>query len=158
MSLNLPEVYVGLDSFDEPSLREHAEQVQRNFEAISAAIIRGSGAWTSLSFLNGWRSYLDGASAYGTAGVFLDSSGIAHLHGLIDKNGGNFAVEDLFSVPSGFRPVQRGVFAPRCGAAAAESAGRCDITTAGVFTMIAGGPANPAVFVTLDGISWRAEL
>lgn len=160
MSLSLPEPYVGLDAFNERSVREHADQVQRNFERIKGQWFTGQpSGWRTFSYSNGWRSYNGGGDAnWGTAGYYRDALGFVHFRGLLDKNGGNFvAAELMLTLPAGFRPAQSAMYSPRMSGGAGENNGRCDLTTAGQFVLVAGGTANPVGFVALDGITFRAE-
>lgn len=116
-----------------------------------------SSSWQALTYSNGWRDYNGGGAPWGTGGYRKDASGYVHLHGLLDKNGGNWvAGEVMFTLPAGYRPGQQELFSPRMGGGG-ENNGRCDLTTAGQFTVVAGGLANPVNFVSLAGISFLAE-
>lgn len=160
MSLSLPEPYVGLDAFNELAVREHADQVQRNFEKIRGQWFSSQpSGWQALSYSNGWRSWNGGAAApWGTAGYRKDLAGNVHLSGLLDKNGGNWVANELmFTLPAGYRPHQQVMFSPRMQSGGVEVNGRCDITTAGAFTLVLfGGLANPVGTVAIHGICFPA--
>lgn len=72
----------------------------------------------------------------------------------------NFIANDpVFTLPVGYRPTANLVFSTRASGASAgqELANRIDVMSTGVVTCVSGGSANPAGWVTFDGIEFDVE-
>lgn len=106
------------------------------------------------SFSNGWRNHGGGAAPHGSNGGFYkDAGGTVHLEGVLDKNGGSWAVETILTLPVGYRPPNTRLYSPPVSPPALS---RVDISSAGVVSLQAGGASNPVNYLSLDGISFRA--
>lgn len=112
----------------------------------------------TITFANGWRVYLGGASTYGYFALYKLGQ-IVYMEGLIDKNGGNFVGgELLFTLPPGYRPLANLVYGPRMRGGATEAQGKIDFLADGSVTLTAGAPANPVEWITLTGVHFRAKV
>jgi len=99
-------------------------------------------AWTAPSFANSW---VDFGGGYESAGYCLDLMGFVHLRGLV-KTGTVGAT--VFTLPAGYRPEGRAVFA----VASNGAFGQCDVTAAGAVIAVSGSNVS----FSLDGIVFRA--
>ncbi|MDP2710783.1 MAG: hypothetical protein Q8O56_06155 [Solirubrobacteraceae bacterium] len=106
------------------------------------------------TFSNGWRVFGGGAAPYGHAGFWRDASGRVHLEGLLDRNGANWAVQVILTLPVGYRPPSARVFHP--GVNPANAAARVDVQPNGQLLLQVGGASNPVGYLTLSGISFLA--
>lgn len=110
----------------------------------------------SFSFSNGWRAYGAGVAPWGNVGYYRDSSGIVHLEGLLDKNGGNWVGNEIMlTLPPGFRPPSSRMFHPRMSGSTTNAVGRLDLASTGTLTLVESGANNPVAYLSLDGITFR---
>lgn len=118
-------------------------KVNGNLQANSISIPQED--WIPPPLLNGWTNY---ANTFNTAGYFKDSFGIVHLKGLVRNGPAN---QPIFTLPNGYRPVQRELHAVSTNP---NTIGRIDILTNGDIIMISGNNE----WISLDGITFRAAL
>ncbi len=88
MSLTLPESYVGLASAVAAAVMEHAQQVQRNFDRISAAWpqqpFTGTGDPNGIVTASPGAMYLNYAGGAGTT-LYVKESGVGTNTGWVGK-------------------------------------------------------------------------
>lgn len=115
---------------------------------------------TALSFSNGWAAYSSGAG-FSSPGYYKDHNGRVHLKGLIQHiTSAPTADEVMFTLPAGFRPLDRLVLTGIAGGDGGTEGRvqRVDIKANGevlYLTQIAAGAAN--TFISLDGMSFLAQ-
>ena len=103
--------------------------------------------WNEVTnFLGTWVNF--NPSVWATAAYYKDSLGRIHLKGLV-KSG--TCGTNIFTLPSGYRPLLNLVFATSSD----NAHGRVDIKSDG--SVFANSSACSNIFVSLDGISFRAE-
>lgn len=105
----------------------------------------GVGSWSDLSFQNGWSFYGGGFS---TPQYTKAADGLVSLKGLI-KNGTMTAGLPIATLPSGFRPAGRILFASY----ATNAYARVDIDPSGQIQYEAGSNA----YLSLDGLTFYAD-
>jgi hypothetical protein len=101
--------------------------------------------WVAPTLTNGWLNY----GTYAVAGYHRDKNGYVHLKGLL-KSGTNTTT--AFTLPAGYRPAERRLFAAMCNAGASQIMGYVDILTDGQ-VVLSGG----TTWFAIDGITFRAE-
>ena len=99
--------------------------------------------WQTPTLLNGWVNY---GSGYNPAGYFKDSSGVVHLRGLV-KSGGFDVFGGIFTLPIGYRPPGRGIFAVLTN----SELGGVDVLSNGEVLPRIGNNA----WISLEGITFR---
>jgi len=110
----------------------------------------------SYAFSNGWRVVNGGVAPLLDCGYFKDASGVVHMEGIIDKNGGNWvANEVMVTLPIGYRPPSTRYFSPFTSP---YGPSRIEVASDGTVKLVNGGASNPVGYLVLDGISFRAEL
>ena len=122
-----------LGIFTDPLLERQVGEIVRGFTPE---------AWNTPTLSGLWVNY---DSVFTPAGFYKDDMGVVHLRGLV-KNGSG----EIFVLPVGYRPAYQLIFS----VVADNAFGRVDITTTGVVLFAIGSNA----YVSLDGISFRAEL
>jgi hypothetical protein len=112
-------------------------------------------AWKALSFSSAWRNY---DPAFSAGGYRKDARGRVYLRGLVSKAGGTPAVNEVIAtLPSGYRPVARSLFAVGSGVGTPiEVYGRVDVSAGGEVVWMAGGTAEPD-FTSLETISFWTD-
>jgi hypothetical protein len=147
----------GVD-IDEPTLDLDTGIGSEPWREIGAAgqpPFHDDGFCTWVNFDGGWN----------TAAFFRDRSGVVHLKGLIalvDQSpsyecdfdeSDPYDDEVIFTLPAGYRPVLRNLFATLAG----DQLGRVDVTQNGVVKAVnpPTAEANARVYLQLDGISFR---
>lgn len=108
--------------------------------------------WQTPALQNGWAPYGNG---FNPPTYFKDSLGIVHLRGMV--RGGTLR-NTIFTLPAGYRPINRGLFLvasamPSAGATNGSGFGRVDVANDGQVTAWEG--TNE--WLSLDGITFRAE-
>jgi hypothetical protein len=98
-----------------------------------------------------FHSYENG---YNTVAYFKDHSGVVHVKGLVGAEGGGTG--EIFRLPAGYRPAQRGVHAVLMGAGSGVATARVDVYSTGEVTLVAPS-LSTTEYLTLEGISFRAE-
>lgn len=147
--LSLPEQYVGLPAAPMPAdVVEHAEQTQRNFDAIALkGLAAGGEAWRAPTLTSGNNFGI----GYNSVGYWADGFGVVHLRGLWQAAAGAPLAARIFVLPVGYRPVGRELY----GVNASGAMGRVDVETSGAVSVLAGSTAA-GNFFTLDGLTFRA--
>lgn len=143
MSLNLPEKFVELRDVDERALRDHAVQVQRNFQAIAHGASDAPPLIPITVFANAWVNFGAGQLA---AGYWI-SGGTLFMQGFV-KNGVIGATMTTLPVaPSGMvrMPVTTNA------APAPDAAGHAFVDVAGNVNVYVGSN----VYVDLSSIHFR---
>ena len=100
----------------------------------------------SVTYQNSWSSYNDG---YAPAAYYKDAMGVVHIEGLIR---GGTAGQAAFTLPAGFRPGYRQIYA--CLNAANTVVNRVDVYTNGQVVPQSG--VNNG-WITLSDITFVAE-
>lgn len=100
--------------------------------------------WSSVVFQNGWQNY---GGVWATAQYYRDREGRVHLKGLIRS--GTIGTT-AFNLPAQYRPAQQLLF----DAISNNGQGRVEILTNGNVLI---STVSSNVYVSLDGISFRAE-
>ena len=103
-----------------------------------------SNIWYDPSLENNWVTY--SASSYNNPQYMIDSDGFVHLRGLL-KNG-DAASDDMFSLPAGFRPIERNLFVSYSNAGAC----RIDVDTDGDVWAQTNGSTG---WTSIDGITFE---
>jgi len=115
--------------------------------------------WQTPSYVNGWGPYSSGGHEVGS--FYKDPFGRVHLRGLLDhlaavpSNG-----EVMFTLPTGYRPLERLVFAALAGGDGAGEgrSQRVDIDASGNVIYLTQGTAGAAnIWLNISGISFLAE-
>jgi len=96
-------------------------------------------------FEAGWQNF---GGEFPPAGYYKDRDGFVHLRGVV-KLGAVYTI--VFTLPPGYRPAYRSTFACVTGS---NTIGRVDVNADGWVVPIDGNMD----FVSLDGISFKAEL
>jgi N-acetylneuraminic acid mutarotase len=94
----------------------------------------------TLDITLGWTN----VGGFFNADYYKDKLGMVHLRGRVQNGAGT-----MFTLPPGYRPRARLIFDVACS----TGLGQIDISTGGTVGFLLGGSA----FVSLDGISFRAE-
>lgn len=135
--------------------------VQANFERIAVQwdVVDAPQAITAAMFAAPWRNFLAGGGANADGAYWIDRTGVVHLHGLLDKAGGNFvANETMLTLPVGFRPVKNHIFtsAMSGNGGAGFNVGQINVTSAGLVQIgpIQPGGVNPVYYVSISGITF----
>lgn len=114
---------------------------------------------TPAMFSAPWRNIAGGGGANNDCHYWRDSNGIVHIHGTVDKNGGNWIANELiFTLPGGFRPIKNETFASAMSSNGftVHNVGHIDVLASGAVNVgLQGGTANPVSFASLAGISFR---
>ena len=105
-----------------------------------------SNKWYQPSLLNSWATY--SASVYNNPEYMIDSNGFVHLRGLLKDGSSASAV--MFSLPEGFRPIHRNVFASYSNAGAC----RIDVDTDGDVHAQTNGSTG---WTSIDGITFEGH-
>lgn len=117
------------------------------------------------TFLSHWKAY--NGAPFGNLSYFKDASGVVHLTGLAcqrnDENGGLCTSgqliggnQDIFILPTGFRPRAQQVFTTLSAGQGNYLHARVDVTTTGVVQVIA-PPTAGLDWVSFDGVSFLAR-
>lgn len=129
---------------------EFKPKIKGPFKNLIAALMRALEGWTEVSsFENGWVNF--DTDLYNGCGYYQSFFRRVYLKGLI-KSGtvGYDATGRIFRLPEGYRPNRQLIFA----VASNEAFGQVRIFSDGwVYVM----PPSNALWVSLDGISFRAE-
>jgi hypothetical protein len=134
-------VYWAIKAFGALSNEGTAEAAQL---IADVAVLKTQEAWQTPTFLNGWTQF---DSVGHPVRYYKDSTGIVHLKGLV--KGGATSTE-IFKLPSGYRPSSPLlIFTTMADNAFAA----VQVSSGGNVTHRLGGVS----YVTLDGISFRAE-
>ena len=98
--------------------------------------------WYPANLENSWVAY---SAAYNNPEYGIDSNGFVHLRGFLKD--GSSASADMFSLPNGFRPILRNVFASR------SSSGDCrvDVDVDGDVWAVTGGATT---WTSIDGLTF----
>jgi hypothetical protein len=117
----------------------------------------GSGAstvepWHPLAFSAGWTNYGGG---WLEAAYRKDPLGKVHLRGLVKKDGVPASLEVIGTLPPGYRPPAKALFAVAAGAAT-DIYGRVDVYPNGDIVFVAGSTVD-ADFTGLDTISFWTD-
>ena len=109
--------------------------------------------WRVPTFQNGWLNL----GATFTTAAYRKEFSVVRLRGVVrsgtlDAGGG--ATATIFTLPAGFRPELRQMFAVASTAGGVDAHGRVDVDTDGTVKAIAGSN----VFLSLDGITFRAYV
>jgi hypothetical protein len=106
-----------------------------------------------------WRNYNGG---YETARFYRDAVGQVHIQGLVQQlTAGNATAQDeptVFYLPAGYRPAARLIFSVDCSAVNGVTHGRIDVLTNGAVTWTGDDNCVPGYYMSLTGISFRAEV
>lgn len=107
--------------------------------------------WRVPTFQNGWLNL----GATFTTAAYRKENSVVRLRGVVrsgtlDAGGG--AAATIFTLPAGFRPEQRHMFASASASGGVDAHGRIDVDTDGTVKAIAGSN----VFLSLDLITFRA--
>ena len=121
-------------------------KVQGTVEA--KAVVQPREEWQSVNFQDGWVNYSKG-TGYNHASYFRDSQGVVHLRGLV-KSGKAGRAATIFTLPDGYRPVARELFAV---CTYPNTIGRVDVLTDG---RVIPEKADSG-WVSLDGLTFRAS-
>jgi hypothetical protein len=85
-----------------------------------------------------FRGFGNYASGYNTVAYFKDHSGVVHVKGLVAAAGGTSqSGDEIFRLPAGYRPAQRGVHAVLMGAGSGVVTARVDVHPTGEVTLVA---------------------
>ncbi len=147
MTFSLPEDYVGLSGVEPGLLIEHAEQVQRNFEALARGV-RGSGLEAphvvggagEPAFANAWAN-LDARVA-----CFWRDGAMVYLRGVVTAGVVGAAI---FTLPAGYLPSAAGV--PLQPVMSNNLLGAVSVSAAGVVALLIGSN----VYADLSPVSFR---
>ncbi|MBJ7471049.1 MAG: hypothetical protein JHD16_07080 [Solirubrobacteraceae bacterium] len=121
----------------------------RGAEGAPGAVPQPS-AWQNFGLENGWTNF---GSGYQLGGFRKDASGTVQLRGVLKRDAG--PVESVIAtLPPGYRPAVREVFAPNTGGLSDH--GRVDVLANGQ-VLWASGATAPGSYVSLSGISFTAE-
>ena len=94
------------------------------------------------SLVNSWANF---GGAYATAGYWKDAEGVVHLSGLLKDGAVGSA---MFTLPAGYRPAAREVFAVFSNGAL----GLCDIDTNGQVITVSGSNLS----FSISGVAFKA--
>lgn len=108
-------------------------------------------AWRALPFAPGWAHFGEG---WQLGSFRKDQSGVVHLRGLVLKNVAPVAGDTIGTLPPGYRPALREMFATVTGQPSAF--GRVQVETTGALRWITGNTGAEA-FVNLSGISFATD-
>ena len=129
-----------------------AAEVNANFAAVKTAVDDNHARITALAtvppitaptFNTGWQNVGGG---WQTAGYFKDAAGLVHVRGLVVRTMST-AVGPIFQLPAGYRPTASLQFPSRCG-----NDVLCYVAIDPYGDVTFGGPGDPGVSLTLDGI------
>jgi len=110
--------------------------------------------WHTSTLLNGWVNY--NADYFQSAGYYKDSTGIVHLKGLI-KDGTSSGNAVIFNLPVGYRPNRSLVFSSICCASNGSTFAIVVLEINASGDLYFGSIIPYNTWVTLDGLSFRAE-
>lgn len=115
-------------------------------------------AWKPLAFSGAWQNY--GGTAL-PAMYRKDAAGRVYLRGLVAKgNPTSLATpasgDTIAILPAGYRPVGLSIFPALMGGGVAIQTGRVDVGGGGEIAWLS-GPADPANYTSLDGISFSTD-
>ncbi len=118
-------------------------------DAISDSGVGTTGVKKEAVLQNSWVNF---SVAHESAGYFKDDSGMVHLSGLI-KDGTNNAVNTIFQLQAGFRPIKTHSFPVVSDQVGTKVLGMVQVSASGVVSFINGGNS----FFSLDGISFSTN-
>lgn len=141
-----------LNSIEKDSLLTTLGNIIRSIKNLETQLvlnkkqISSEPSWVAPTFTNSWVNF---GSTYQVAGYGLDQRNFVILRGVV-KTG--TVGSPMFTLPAGFRPAARRIFAVVSNNGA-DVVSRLDVESDGKVTLIAGGN----VYATLDGVSFYAE-
>ena len=124
----------------------YSVQIAQVFGADGSNLPYTSETWVTPTLLNSWVLYDAG---HNTPGYWMDGHGVVHLRGAV-KDGTTAANTVIFTLPAGFRPEKREIFA--CNNSGAF--GSVGVEADGDVTIVAGG----STYLFLDGITFRSTV
>jgi hypothetical protein len=103
--------------------------------------------------------YFNYGGQWASAAFYKDALGVVHLKGLVRNYNAEYFAQTIFILPEGHRPGETRLFGTMCYDSDQHKGGICrvDISPTGQVTFIDSAGILPVEFLTLDGISFRAE-
>jgi hypothetical protein len=123
-----------------------ARYAKKNVEAWHVV-----GAVGQPAFENGWVNYGGG---YASAAFYKDSLGVVHLKGLV-KSG--TVGTSIFQLPAGYRPAEALIFGSTSSAAHGEIGIEADCFFVCTAYQYVNARAGNNTYLSLDGITFRAD-
>jgi hypothetical protein len=130
----------------------YLDVIKGTFKAALIVLLRSLSllpdSWTAPTLGGGWSNY---GSGYSTAGYYKDPFGTVHLKGVIA--GGTTTNTTVYTLPAGYRPLEKLILTSTSYTGAAYVFTRIDIDTGGNVIVVTGSNN----FLSFDGLSFRAE-
>jgi hypothetical protein len=132
---------------------------------VKKPVVHRVAAAGEVPYTGGWKAY--NQPPFGNLSFFKDASGVVHLTGLAcakdfqdpslcTTEALTSGVEQIFTLPQGFRPKAQQVFTTLSFGSGEHEHARVDVTTSGVVKFVA-PPTGGIAWLSFDGVSFLAR-